>query len=149
MTPHRGDVWLVDFGQPVGREQAGQRPGVILSSDLMNEGPAEIVVAVPCTTRFRGLPTQIELDPDDSGLDEVSYAKCEDVKRPRGLILVAGVHRHQWSRWSISFGTMMNKTARQNWPSRCPARRSVDRLSCPKLESQEFVRSTGQRSPMV
>ena len=70
-------------------------------------------------------------------------------KRPRGLILVAGVHRHQWSRWSISFGTMMNKTARQNWPSRCPARRSVDRLSCPKLESQEFVRSTGQRSPMV
>ncbi len=80
MTPHRGDVWLVDFGQPVGREQAGQRPGVILSSDLMNEGPAEIVVAVPCTTRFRGLPTQIELDPDDSGLDEVSYAKCEDVK---------------------------------------------------------------------
>ena len=51
-----------------------------MSSDLLNEGPAGVLVVVPCTTTFRDLPAHIELDPADSGLDEVSYAKCEDVK---------------------------------------------------------------------
>ena len=78
--PGRGDIWLVDLGTPVGREQAGRRPAVVLSSDLMNQGPAEVIIVVPCTTRSRAVPSQIELDPADSGLDEVSYARCEDVK---------------------------------------------------------------------
>ena len=78
--PRRSELWLVDFGQPVGREQGGQRPAVVVSSDLLNEGPAGVLVVVPCTTTYRGLPSHIELDPADSGLDEVSYAKCEDVK---------------------------------------------------------------------
>ena len=78
--PRRSELWLVDFGQPVGREQGGQRPAVVVSSDLLNEGPAGVLVVVPCTTTYRGLPSHIELDPADSGLDKVSYAKCEDVK---------------------------------------------------------------------
>ena len=28
----------------------------------------------------RGLPSHIEIDAPDSGLDEVGYAKCEDLK---------------------------------------------------------------------
>lgn len=35
---------------------------------------------VPVTTAHRGLPLHVEVEPDGSGLDEVSYAKCEDVK---------------------------------------------------------------------
>jgi mRNA interferase MazF len=35
---------------------------------------------VPITTRNRGLPSHVEIDQESSGLDEVSYAKCEDVK---------------------------------------------------------------------
>jgi hypothetical protein len=27
-VPRRGEIWLVDFGQPAGREQAGRRPAV-------------------------------------------------------------------------------------------------------------------------
>lgn len=80
MTPARGDIWLVDFGEPVGREQAGRRPAVVVSADELNEGPAGIVILVPLTTSHRGLPSHIEIDPEVSGLDEVSYARCEDVK---------------------------------------------------------------------
>lgn len=78
--PRRGEVWLVDFGEPIGREQSGRRPAVIMSADALNDSRAGIVIVVPCTTARRGLPSHIELDPAVSGLDEVSYAKCEDIK---------------------------------------------------------------------
>jgi mRNA interferase MazF len=80
MTPRKGEVWLVDFGEPVGREQSGRRPAVVVSADALNEGPAGVIMVVPCTTARRGLPSHIEIEPGDSGLDLVSYAKCEDMK---------------------------------------------------------------------
>ena len=80
MTARRGEIWLVDFGDPIGREQAGRRPAVVVSADRLNESPAAVVIVVPCTTSHRRLPSHVELDPATSNLDEVSYAKCEDVK---------------------------------------------------------------------
>jgi mRNA interferase MazF len=80
VNPHRGEVWLVDFGDPVGREQSGRRPAVVVSADSLNESRAGVVVVVPITTTYRGLPSHVEIDRGSSGLDEVSYAKCEDVK---------------------------------------------------------------------
>jgi mRNA interferase MazF len=76
----RGEVWLVDFGEPVGREQAGVRPAVVVSADALNEGPAGVLMVVPITSARRGLPSHIEIDDGGSGLDKVSYAKCEDLK---------------------------------------------------------------------
>jgi mRNA interferase MazF len=81
--PHsvrRGEVWLVDFGDPVGREQAGLRPAVVVSADSLNESRAGVVIVVPLTTSRRGLPSHVEIETGASGLDTVSYAKCEDVK---------------------------------------------------------------------
>jgi mRNA interferase MazF len=72
-------VWLADFGDPVGREQSGRRAALVVSADSLNESRAGVVVVVPITTTYRGLPSHIEIDRDGSGLDEVSYAKCEDV----------------------------------------------------------------------
>lgn len=80
MTARRGEVWLVDFGNPVGREQSGTRPAVVVSADPWNESRGGVVIVVPTTTAARGLPSHIEISPDGSGLDEMSYAKCEDVK---------------------------------------------------------------------
>ena len=80
MSPHRGEVWLVDSGEPVGPEQSGRRPAVVVSADPLNESRAGIVIVVPTTSTPRGLPSHIEIDPATSGLDEVSYAKCEDLK---------------------------------------------------------------------
>lgn len=89
MSPRRSEVWLLDFGDPVGREQAGRRPAVIVSSDLLNDSRAGVVVVVPITTTYRGLPSHIEIDEDGSGLNEISYAKCEDVKSVSEQRLIA------------------------------------------------------------
>lgn len=80
MIPHRGEIWLVDFGEPVGREQAGIRPALVVSTDALNEGPAGVVVVVPLTSARRELPSHVEIEPGESGLDHPSYAKGEDVK---------------------------------------------------------------------
>ena len=80
MSPRRSEVWLVDFGDPVGHEQSGRRPALIVSADLLNESRAGVIFVIPITTAHRGLPSHIEIDRGSSGLDEVSYAKCEDVK---------------------------------------------------------------------
>lgn len=89
MKPRRGEVWLVDFGEPVGRERAGRRPAVVVSADPLNEGPAGVVIVVPVTTARRGLPSHIEIEPGTSGLRDTSYAKCEDIKSVSDRRLVA------------------------------------------------------------
>lgn len=91
MSVRRGEIWLVDFGDPIGREQAGRRPAVVVSADRLNENPAGVVIVVPCTTTHRGLPSHIELDPGASSLDSVSYAKCEDVKSVSDRRLIARI----------------------------------------------------------
>ena len=48
-----------------------------------------MVIVVPSTTAHRGLPSHVELDPESTGLDEVSYAKCEDVKSVSDQRLIA------------------------------------------------------------
>ncbi len=74
----RGDLWLVDFGHPIGSEQAGTRPAVVVSSNRLNRSRAGLVIVIPCTTAKRGLASHVEIDPRASGLDEITYAKCED-----------------------------------------------------------------------
>jgi mRNA interferase MazF len=89
VSPHRGELWLLDFGEPVGHEQSGRRPAVIVSADPLNDSPAGVVIVVPLTTTHRGLPSHIEIDKRGSGLDELSYAKCEDVKSVSEQRLIA------------------------------------------------------------
>lgn len=93
MSARRGEIWLVDFGESVGHEQAGRRPAVVVSADQLNDSPAGVVIVVPCTTTRRGVPSHVGLEPGTSGLDAVSYAKCEDVKSvsDRRLVLRLGV----------------------------------------------------------
>lgn len=78
--PCRGDVWLLDLDPTRGHEQAGKRPGLIVSADPLNHGPAGLVIIVPITTREWGIPFHIRLDSNEGGLRQVSFAKCEDVR---------------------------------------------------------------------
>lgn len=88
MNPRKGEVWLVDFGNPVGREQSGRRPAVVVSPDPLNDSHAGVVIVVPTTTTLRELPSHVEIEPNGSGLDEVSYAKCEELKSVSSLRLI-------------------------------------------------------------
>lgn len=77
--PSRGEIWLVDLNPTRGHEQAGKRPGLVVSVDLFNHGPAGLVVLVPLTTRAKGIPLHVEVHPPEGGLKKKSFIKCEDV----------------------------------------------------------------------
>lgn len=80
MKPFRGEIWLVRLNPVIGREQAGERPCLVVSVDLFNHGPAGLVVALPITTKNKGIPFHVEILPPEGGLKEISYIKCEDVR---------------------------------------------------------------------
>jgi len=79
-SPSRGDIWLADLNPITGREQAGMRPCLVVSVDLFNQSPAELVIVVPLTTRARGIRTHVPLEPPEGGVREKSFIKCEDVR---------------------------------------------------------------------
>jgi mRNA interferase MazF len=56
MPIHRGEVYFVDLNSTVGREQAGKRPVVVISNDLVNSRPL-VVIVVPGT---RGSKIQVD-----------------------------------------------------------------------------------------
>lgn len=79
-TIRRGEVWLADLNPTRGREQTGQRPVLVVSADPFNQSPAGLVIAIPFTTRKRGIPAHVEVRPPDGGLREVSFAMCEQLR---------------------------------------------------------------------
>ena len=78
--PSRGEIWLVDLSPVRGHEPAGRRPGLVISVDPFNRGPAGLVVIIPLTTKAKGIPFHVEVRPPEGGLDQVSFIKCEDVR---------------------------------------------------------------------
>ena len=78
--PARGDVWLVDLNPIRGREQSGQRPAMVISVDLFNSGPADLIVVLPITSQAKGIPFHVQIDPSEGGVTKTSFIKCEDVR---------------------------------------------------------------------
>lgn len=76
----RGDVHDVDLGQPVGHEPARVRPAVVVSAYVVHNGPGELVAVVPVATTSYGLRSHIELEPGETGLGHVSYARADQVR---------------------------------------------------------------------
>jgi mRNA interferase MazF len=78
--PERGDVWLLDFDPTRGHEQSGKRPALVLSANLLNKGPAGLVIVLPLTSQFKNIRSHVRVDPPAAGLKVTSYVKCEDVR---------------------------------------------------------------------
>lgn len=76
----RGEVYDIDLGHPVGHEPAYSRPAVVVSTDILNNGPGELVIIVPVTSAHYGLRSHIELDEGTSGLGQTSYARCDQMR---------------------------------------------------------------------
>lgn len=76
----RGEIWLVNLNPTEGREQAGTRPALIVSVDIFNQGAAELVVVIPITSKAKGIPLHVEVNPPEGGLSITSYIKCEDAR---------------------------------------------------------------------
>lgn len=77
---NQGDIYLAELPAPVGHEQGGTRPVVILSSQAWLGTNPPVVHVAPLTTTMRKSPVRIEVEPDaHNGLDETSWVRCEDV----------------------------------------------------------------------
>ena len=80
LLPSWGDIWEVDLNPTRGHEQAGMRPALVVSVDIFNHGPAELVVVTPVTTTARGIPLHVPIAPPEGGVKRLSFIKCEDVR---------------------------------------------------------------------
>ena len=74
-------IWLVDFGPNFPAEPGHKRPALVVGP---TDGFADFlsnVFVVPFTTKHRGLNFHIEVEPGvDSGISEISYAQCEQLR---------------------------------------------------------------------
>ncbi|MFB6291213.1 MAG: type II toxin-antitoxin system PemK/MazF family toxin [Candidatus Bipolaricaulia bacterium] len=61
-------------------QPAWKRPGLLVSVDEFNHGPAGLVVLLPLTSRDEGIPWHVEITPNEGGVKKVSYIKCEDIR---------------------------------------------------------------------
>ena len=78
--PARGEIWLADLNPVRGHEQSGKRPCLVISVDIFNQGPAGLVIALPITTKDKGIRSHVPVEPPEAGLTERSFIKCEDVR---------------------------------------------------------------------
>lgn len=77
-TFHRGEVWYFDPDPTTGREQRNPRPCLILSVDIYNNGPADLLIVLPLTSKKKLIRSHIEVKlPGQKG---VSYIMCDQIR---------------------------------------------------------------------
>ncbi len=78
----RGEIYFVDLNLVKGREQAGNRPVLVLSIDAINKLP--LVVTVIVGTKGENLPkdfpTNIRISAEESGLPMETVFLCFQVR---------------------------------------------------------------------
>ncbi|MGZ9586433.1 type II toxin-antitoxin system PemK/MazF family toxin [Paenibacillus marinisediminis] len=60
VIPKRGDLVTLNFNPQSGHEQAGRRPGLVLSPERFNEVTGFAVIC-PITSQQKGYPFEVEL----------------------------------------------------------------------------------------
>jgi mRNA interferase MazF len=78
MPIQRGEVYFVNLNPIRGREQAGQRPVLVLSIDAINRLPLVVTVVVGTKGEniTRDYPTNVRLSPAESGLPMETVFLC-------------------------------------------------------------------------
>ena len=70
MIRRRGGIDYAEF-------EFGRRPVLVVSWNAINSGMRQPICALVTTTaRDRTIPTYVEVDPTESGLDEMSFVLC-------------------------------------------------------------------------
>src|ERR1700759_2414048 len=77
LTPWQ--LWVVDFGTPIGHEQGGKRPAIIVGSAVHCGFHIDMALVSPLTTRDRGWRHHARIDAKTSGLRQASWARTEEI----------------------------------------------------------------------
>jgi mRNA interferase MazF len=82
MAIHRGEIYFVDLNPVKGREQAGQRPVLVLSIDEINKLPLVVTVVVGTKGENvpRDYPTNVRVSPEKSGLPIETVFLCFQIR---------------------------------------------------------------------
>lgn len=78
-VPSRGDIVWLDFSPQAGREQAGRRPALVLSTQEYNRRTGRCL-ACPVTSRVKGYAFELHLPPGAAvdGVVLVDHVKNQD-----------------------------------------------------------------------
>ncbi len=78
MTVQRGEIYFVNLNPVQGREQAGQRPVLVLSIDAINQLPLVVtaIVGTKGANLPRDYPTNVRVSAADSGLPLETVFLC-------------------------------------------------------------------------
>ena len=80
-VPARGELWWCEL------PAIGRRPVVVLSRDAAIPRLGRALVA-PCTTRIRGLPSEVVLEPGDDPVPKQSAVNLDSVESVSVGVLV-------------------------------------------------------------
>jgi mRNA interferase MazF len=80
----RGQVYFVDMSPTRGREQAGRRPVLVISADLINRQPLVVAVVVGTDARNvpRDYPTNVRVPAAESGQPIDTVFLCFQLRSP-------------------------------------------------------------------
>lgn len=78
MTIARAQIYFVNLNPVQGREQAGERPVLVLSIDAINQSPlvVTVVVGTKGANIRRDFPTNVRVSPEESGLPLETVFLC-------------------------------------------------------------------------
>lgn len=102
---NRGDIYLCDFGTPMGHEPGYRRPALVVSPAELNRHG--IVVTLPITRTRRGYPTHIQLE---GFLPVAGYVQCELIRTlstERLIRPLASVGAVELARVTLVFGRLL------------------------------------------
>jgi mRNA interferase MazF len=69
LSPKRGDVVRVRLDPAVGSEQAGERPALVISPDVINKhSPVVLIASMTSQKTERIFPFEVSVDPPEGGL---------------------------------------------------------------------------------
>lgn len=84
--PERGEIWWSELND------IGRRPAVVLSRNAAIPRLRRALVA-PCTTTIRGLPSEVELDPQHDPIPLVSVINLDSVESVSVTVLTERIGR--------------------------------------------------------
>ncbi len=82
MAIQRGEIYFVNLNPVAGREQAGQRPVLVLSIDAINNLPLVVTVVVGTKGEHiaKDYPTNVRVSPKESGLPMETIFLCFQIR---------------------------------------------------------------------
>ena len=78
--PLKGEIWLVRLDPTKGHELNKSRPCLIISNDKFNKCAADLVIAVPLTSKNKSIPLHVQINQNQAGLSVDSFIMPEQIR---------------------------------------------------------------------